>query len=267
MEQEVVKFIREKAETIRNEYGYKERIIGEDIFKIVRNKGCILFYPLQDEPDLDGFHIRRTISGEEKAFIYINTAKSVEKNIFCAAHELGHIYEIEKAVKEKYPQSEDLDEDIINRFAAELLMPYQEFCKLTKEKLDEMSDGNNRISVNDILKMIVYLMDYYFVPYKSVIYRLEETGFISLEACNQLESYDEIVKKYIFEGNYTKLMRKNDVKDFDGLQDDLIFAKDNRVYGNAKIKKIQEDFDIPETDEKKKQEYESTFVDLLEKNQ
>ena len=99
LKKEYVDIIVEKKNEILKELNYNEPVIRDEIFKLLRSKSHIVFYPLDEELDLDGFHIERCVNGEVKAFVYINTAKNFEKNIFCAAHELGHIYEIEKAIE------------------------------------------------------------------------------------------------------------------------------------------------------------------------
>lgn len=264
MNEQVIKEIKAIVKKIRSDYKIGDNtVIGEDIFKILRTKGHILFFPLMDEPDLDGFHIKRTVNDVEQAYIYINTSKKVEKNIFCAAHELGHVYEVDNVIyglDDRY-KNED-SEEIMNRFAAELLMPESIFTEQCIGSLNKYKN-DNKISVADILRTIVFLMDYFFVPYKAVVRRMNEIGVINDLSVTNLEKLDgEIVEQFIYEGHYTKLIRKNNLKDFDGLQEEIIYAEDNCIYGLKKINEIREDFEIPITDEAKMQHIGREFIDM-----
>ena len=137
MDNKWVEIIKQRANEIRNEHSYPDEPIRDDIFKILRKRGILVFYPLSEEKDLDGFHIDRIIKGEIVPFVFINTSNYWDKCIFCAAHELGHIYQIENDIKTNFPGTEinnSVCDEIMNRFAAELLMPKEKFV-LVFEKL------------------------------------------------------------------------------------------------------------------------------------
>ena len=247
---EYVDVIVKKKNEVLKELGYRETVIRDEIFKLLRQKSRVIFYPLDEEPDLDGFHITRCLNGEMTAFVYINTAKNFEKNIFCAAHELGHIYEIEKEIENKFSNahfnSKDVDE-IMNRFAAELLMPYEHFKTKFNELLKLHSEGNS-IKVSNFLKVIVALMDYYYVPYKAVVWRLWEIDFLTLAGREKFEKIEEedsdIINVFIYEGKYTRLRHPSRIKSFENLPEYLKFAEHNCVYGNRKIAEMRRDFGI-----------------------
>ena len=84
------------------------------------------------------------ICGNENTFVYINTAQTIEKQVFTAAHELGHIWGIDELISSSSTTMSSFDgkEKITNRFAAELLMPEQIFhtaCIAEFEKYKENS--------------------------------------------------------------------------------------------------------------------------------
>ena len=62
--------------------------------------------------------------------MYINTARTVAEQVFAAAHELGHVWGVAAQVWEQAGEQGEVEskneERIINRFAAELLMPTKE---------------------------------------------------------------------------------------------------------------------------------------------
>ena len=64
------------------------------------------------------------------------------EQIFTAAHELGHIFEVAEKVWKMLGYSgmptEKEEEDITNRFAAELLMPAEAFKKVYSTNMEEV---------------------------------------------------------------------------------------------------------------------------------
>jgi len=217
--------IKKECSRIKTELGIKEDIIGEKIFEYLRKKSKIVFFPLVEEPNLDGFHTKRVVNGELVEFIFINTSKNIEKCIFCAAHELGHLFQIEKTVKENCNDinlSQEVIDEIMNRFAAELLMPSQLFSSELNNKLKEKNDWNTekRISIYNLLEIIVYLMDKFYVPYKAIIYRMEEIGFFTSAAIDVFENIKrEIINSFIYKGKYVRLHNPYNIKSFEDLPD------------------------------------------------
>jgi len=173
----VVIFIRETIEDLRTEEKI-DSIIKDGIFDILKSKCTIIYYPMSDE-DNRGFHIRRLVNDEMRDFVYINTAKSYEQQIFTAAHELGHIWNVYPKVVEKASASginldekdNDDEEKVVDRFAAELLMPEKEFRDSVNHYTKEFEMSED-ISVVDLLKMIAKLMGEYMSPYNAVRKRL-----------------------------------------------------------------------------------------------
>ena len=108
----------------------KNVAIRDNIFGILEDNCTVIYYPLENEKNR-GFHIKRIVKNELEDFVYINTAKPIAEQIFAAAHEFGHIFEVSDKVWKMmeysgFPTEED-EENITNRFAAELLMPAEVF--------------------------------------------------------------------------------------------------------------------------------------------
>ena len=125
-----------------------ETPIGIGVFDLLRKKSTIVFYPLEEE-DNDAFLLEKmpSYSGVIN-FVYINTAKTIEKQVFAAAHELGHLLDISNNINCEEKQ-DDSNERIVNRFAAELLMPEdlfkKEFVKATYKYV-----SNNSITLGNL---------------------------------------------------------------------------------------------------------------------
>ena len=164
---------------------------------------------------------------------------------------MGHIYEIEKDIKKVFPDVEftpaEID-DIMNRFAAELLMPSSNFKSKFRSFLNQYRKEKKSLRYAEILKTIVALMDYYYVPYKAVVWRLWEIGFLTLTGRQKFEDIEkqdsEIIDAYIYEGKYTRLRHPTKLKSFENLPENLRYAEDNRVYSKRKIAELRQDFEI-----------------------
>lgn len=218
--------IQKECTRIKKELGIEEEIIGEEIFEYLRKRSKIIFFPLAEEPDLDGFHTKRIVNGKLVEFIFINTSKNIEKCIFCAAHELGHLFQIEKEVKKNYDDielSQETIDEIMNRFAAELLMPTQLFRSELNKKLANNSDWSTKKQINlyNLLEIVIYLMDKFYVPYKAVVYRMNEVGFLTSDAIEILEYINkeksEIINSIIYKGKYVRLHNPYNIKSFEDL--------------------------------------------------
>ena len=170
--------------------GYKKanRIIKEDIFKILEMNSKIIYYPIKDD-DICGFVYK--FKGYK--FCYINSNIPLEKQVFAAAHELYHILysDIEKGelinnevIDEKLVTGEITREDMkANRFAAEFLISEEVFR-------NELSiRGINKCSIN--LNGIIELMDVFLVPFKTIVRRLYEIEYISKDKFKEFMSQED----------------------------------------------------------------------------
>lgn len=246
MDNRYIEIIEKNANEILKEFDYPDEPIRDDIFKILRKKGVIIFFPMEAEKDLDGFHVDRVINGKIVPFVYINSYKYFDKCIFCAAHELGHIYEIEKRVLEAYPEVDMTDEfcdEIMNRFAAELLMPKNRCHEILNKNIKKIK--TEKLSEIDIMNIVVSFMDYFFTPYKAVILRLYEIGFLNELGKEHFYNYsDSIIESYISKGNYIRPRQKNNICQMDDLEEIIRTVKNNTIVSASAIQKLCEDFNI-----------------------
>ena len=180
-------------------------IIQDDIFNVIQNYARkngislqLIRYPISDKDLCACTFVRRGT-----LFVYDNSTLALSKQIFAAAHELYHIKEY---IEEKNPEYSNegsilnavsmdeesaLQEDVeANAFAGLLLAP--------KEFLFEQI-GIYGINVGNIQRRdIVMLMDIFAIPYKAVVLRLFEDGFISENsALRLLQIPDEEIDKMV----------------------------------------------------------------------
>jgi len=270
LKEEYVAIIKNRVQEILAELEYHDIVIRDDIFKLLRKKSKVIFYPLDEEMDLDGFHVAKYMKDELTAFVYINSAKNFEKCIFCAAHELGHIYELEKDIEKEFPDvqfsTKEID-DIMNRFAAEMLMPQQVFRDKFKELLYLHVADINQLKQGELLKTIVALMDYFYVPYKSVVRRLWEIDFLTEVGRKKFEKIEEkepeLIDLYIYAGKYTRLRHPSRHKTFEELPEYLNQAQDIKIISRRKANAIRDEFEIDATllEDKVVKNAEDTLLD------
>ncbi len=258
MDPRIIKEIQRLTTEIKNENNLNEKVIRDDVFNVLQKMpNCkVLYYPLDEEADedgCDGCHVVRTIKGIKNQLVFINTANTRERQAFSVAHELGHIWNVDVRIKHTLPDIDFDVEDVINRFAAELLMPEKVFIEQANNKLYEVikretdSEGE-KATILDIIKVIVYLMNYFFVPYKSVVMRLNEVGIINDLSKERLLEYKDssYVETIIQERQYNRLGIKTGVMSIANLADRLDEIEERELFSVNRINAIRQKFDLKE---------------------
>lgn len=175
----------------------KNNIIQDDIFNVLENYAArhdmpfeLLRYPIGDKELCVCTFIR-----QGRMFVMINSAISLSKQIFAAAHELYHIYRYFEEKDFSLLQSGSiLESDVIddeakemedmeaNAFAALLLAP--------RDRLEEQSDVYN-LSYKDIsVQLILKIMDIFAIPYKAAVLRIFEEEKIDIKTARKLLQID-----------------------------------------------------------------------------
>ena len=90
MVEQIQKFIEEK----RDEGKIINSIIRDDVFSILEKECTVLYYYLDDA--IEGFHISKPVRGEQKQFVFINTQKVLQEQVWTAGHELGHVWKVDQ---------------------------------------------------------------------------------------------------------------------------------------------------------------------------
>lgn len=244
MKAKYVPIIQRLANDIRKTKGFEDStVIGDYIFTVLKQECVVMMRSIRHQPDLDGFSTEKLIQGKLETVVFINTAKNVEKQNFCAAHELGHRYKIDQVIRDEFPHEVILPsdvEDIMNRFAAELMMPEEDFKKKSSRIWHRRGTvGDNgifQITVKQCIQTIIELMDFYYMPYKAVLYRMAEVGWISEDNRDYLERFENgnrnVVDQMISEMGIKRL-RTPDYK----VQNSVPVKKDRTVLENSRVTK------------------------------
>lgn len=173
--------------------GLTNKIIKDDVFNILEEQATVLYYPIE-ETEICAFYKKI----EEKKFVFINTNIPYEKQIFAAAHELAHLWNVATTeaellridVVEEYIGDRDFVvrneklEYFANRFAAEFLVQKEAL----QQELRHMDIANEQVDLVTIVK----LMDKFTVPYKTIVRRLYEVHHINKEVCQKFLSVERV---------------------------------------------------------------------------
>lgn len=248
--EKIIELIPAVIENIRNDYVLCNMKIKDDIFGILEQYCTVVYYPIENEKNC-GFHVKRFVNDKLEDFVYINTAKPVAEQVFTAAHELGHVWGVATRVWEQAGEEEKLEsgteEKIINRFAAELLMPTKEFRKTFLAHIEKLGFAKDKVKVGDLIRVIVLQMNDYMVPYESVRRRLVETNIIHPEAGDILLRHEEEILPLvrIFSKDQNSMWdRKTAKKTIPGIRTLLEAAEKNKETNIYTISKIKKDFEI-----------------------
>ena len=245
---EIVACMPKMITKLKKDYVVKNDVIRDDIFAVLEKHCSVIYYPLVNE-DNCGFHVKRMMNGKLTDFVYINTAKPLSKQVFTAAHELGHVWNVAQKIA-KYLRDDSvvgMEEEIVNRFAAELLMPTNTFVNTFNKHVEQIEGDKSRIRLDDFIKVMVLQMNDYMVTYESVRRRLVEVGIISEKTAevlkNDRKEIDELIKAFSDDIN-TTLDTCTNKKTIPGLRD-LIEEKTGKP-GVSKyvILKTVKDFEV-----------------------
>lgn len=255
LEKNVVEAIECVIEELYHESPEFNKVLKDDIFSLLETiEGVTVCYYPNENHDVNGMHIKRTVAGIKEDFVFINSANTIEKQVYSAAHEYGHMLDVPTRVRNILGNCNAEDEDIINRFAAELLMPKEIFKNKMKVKLYDMGYQEETVSIKttDLIRLIVYLMNEFMTPFKAVVLRMEELQEISDMVMMYLDDFEEenpgVINKVIKEGKYMKLNQPNRRKAMGKLVEYLRIAEEKELFSKNKIKEIRKDFDISNTD-------------------
>ena len=234
------------------------KVIRDEVFEILEKYCFAIYFPLENE-DINGFHITRTLNGNIYHFVYINSANTIERQIFTAAHELGHLCGDYKKVKDECPEidnyvqqrsSETPEEYVSNKFAAELLMPEEIFKSELEKELDNLDYNGSSISRVNLLRLVVSLMNTFFVDFKSTTKRFLEIGRISEETYNIIKSFEDesdfekIFKALLKEGDFRRLDNRPNTKNMTNLTEYIREAEQKGCNIKNTIENLKNAFEI-----------------------
>lgn len=245
--QAIQNFILQK----RDEKHIVNEVIRDDVFAILREECIVLFYPLDDN-GVEGCHMIKPVNGKMKQFVFISTTKAVQEQTWTAAHELGHVWQVDSYIKEQFDHCEWECESLVNRFAAELLLPETIFRKVLSHKLDEYQYSGPVMSKEMMVRLVTYLMNYFCTPYKAIIRRFSELGYIAKSAeTRYLEGFKEqnvLYERLIKENQYTRLETVNKACSMGSIEQDINLLEKNEVYPDKRVARLREIFHLSRID-------------------
>lgn len=96
----IAQIIRQFIAEVREKKHIVNEVIRDDVFAILKAECIVLFYVLEDS-GVEGCHMIKPVNEEMKQFVFINTTKAVQEQTWTAAHELGHVWQVDSYIKEK----------------------------------------------------------------------------------------------------------------------------------------------------------------------
>lgn len=246
----VVSVIQEFVTFKKSEKGIVNEIIRDDVFDILRAECVVLYYAL-DDSQIEGCHMIKPLNGRMEQFVFINTTKAVQEQTWTAAHELGHIWKVDSYVKEKLNQYSLDSEDLVNRFAAELLLPKDIFKKELDDKLKEYAYKGPQMSAEMMVRLVTYLMNYFCTPYKAIIRRFIELEYVEESSeqqfLNGFKKEKDLYKRLIVENQYTRLETVNKAYSMGSIEQDINLLEKYGVYSDKKVARLREKFHLERT--------------------
>lgn len=245
-------FLRIKEMAVQFNSSYNGRnIIQDDIFSILtnyakRNQVALHVFRLAvDDEEFCAF----TCVKKGRIFLYVNANLPLAKQIFAAAHELYHIWcfisEYDESVLRKgsFLNAGVIDEEMksqedrdANAFAGLLLVSSDSLF----EQMNIYGISREHQSLEDIIR----LMAIFAVPYKAMVLRLYEEGYMSekkARAYLEMEQM-EVEKKLVLEEDAWRWQRRTPELAIVGGLDKLIeynfsyeFLTDSREASDRKI--------------------------------
>ena len=143
---------------------FPNRLLREDVLDLLDRYCTVVYYPLEGEGN-NGFRVKDIpfADGSRHDFVFINTAQTLEKQAFTAAHELGHIT-LHRSQLKMAPMSDNRLYNMINEteyqanlFAADLLIQDEDVAALSKqEDLDYFSFCSSLYATPELMSFKLY---------------------------------------------------------------------------------------------------------------
>ena len=231
-----------------------DKPLGQGVFRLIAKECDLLYYPIIDLDEKNNGCLIPHLplkSGEERNVIFINTYQTAEKQVFAAAHEFGHHLGVDRFVQQKHHNADA--ERIVNRFAAEWIMPESQFKKHVKRELNKQKTGKS-IKLIDMIQIIVECMDAFTVPYNAAVIRMVEVGFLDINSGRLLVDGDDklvplalleiIREKMIAEKENSVLQTRSLRKEYVGLSELLDKETVIEKLPLNKVQRVRDWFDI-----------------------
>ena len=192
-----IEAIKKLAREKRVDYAFAP--IGTGVFNLIQKQSSDIRFELVsfDSEKIDGMLYIPT-TGNERAYIILNSNKPLVNQIFAAAHEFYHYIKDYQVFKEKpyvcdFGMLKDVNEKKACRFAAEILFPEEALNREIRDCCRKLRAKDFKsLNFHQIASFIIVMTVKYQMPLKAVIYRLAE------------EHYIEDIEKYIENYSFIK---------------------------------------------------------------
>lgn len=128
------------------------------------------------------------------------------------------------------------------------MLPEGIFKKELNEKLKEYNYKGPRMSEEMMVRLVTYLMNYFCTPYKAIIRRFIELGYVLEEAEQRFlvgfENQMELYKRLIAENQYTRLETINKAYSMDSMEQDIFLLENNGIYSGKKVDYLRKLFHL-----------------------
>lgn len=168
------------AQAVRQEMGLDEDSIGARIFNLISSHGIPVFRIALGQTEVEGAFVNYPGLGP---VILVNRDKLLTRQIFTAAHELGHvIYEARKQGEAAvtFLGQKNPSEPQIDRFASSFLMPRTAIDLFLAQYLQQGEEG---LGADDV----VHLQRHFGVSYSAMLVRLRRLGHLSAARFDELK--------------------------------------------------------------------------------
>lgn len=248
-------FIARKYEQNGLQTDFPNKLLRGDVLRLLDKFCTVVYYPVAEESN-NGFHVSVPfMDGQMQDFVFINTAQTMEKQVFTAAHELGHIWNVDSDILGELGLENTLQnhELVINRFAAVLLIPEEEFKAVLFAEVKNLSNKDNSISLPNMYKLIVILMNFFCSNegYRSSDAGIRVSGTVRCTAFIRANRNRRSLDLHVSDSSYSRTGLYGIAKSFkqkwiDGLAEKLLLAEQNHLLPQEKIDYIRKKFDIQE---------------------
>ena len=251
----IASLVEEKRHSQKLLEQFPNPLLRDDVFDLLDLYCTVVFFPLPNEKN-NGFHLVGVPdkTGLGKDFVYINTAQTLEKQVFTAAHELGHIWEVDECIAKKcnLTLTPDISEHIINRFASELMMPKEQFITAYASEITKYQKENNKITIFNMMKILTNLINRFFVPLKAIVYRLRELQMISNDVATLFggkgmipeELLYTMVRELMIVQGYTRFIEPTNKRWIDGLAEHIEQAEKRMTLNANKLDNLKKQFKL-----------------------
>lgn len=196
-----VEELQRLADEARKSFGiYGDVPIANDLFVLLEQKGIVICqypFPTTKKSHTDANITRFELGEKSLVFIGLNTAIYYDEQIFALAHELYHyITKTGKAYNSEIEYEDQLTEKKADRFAAELLLPSNVLHSTVVKQFKSV----NLMGITELrlLRFIARLQNEWWLPYRSLVLRLHEEGYIDKRCADRLFKINDRDKKSVY---------------------------------------------------------------------